>query len=72
MIYDFIIVGGEAIGLYLGLKLAQQGRHVLILEQKQTERGQGLFGTCLVTIFLIFSLKNGLINLLNENLMVLQ
>lgn len=36
MVYDFIIVGGEAIGLYLGLKLAQQGRRILILEQKPT------------------------------------
>lgn len=33
--YDLIVVGGETIGLYLGLQFLKKGYQVVILEQKE-------------------------------------
>ena len=35
--YDFIIIGGGSVGMYLAIKLREKGRNVLILEKKKNQ-----------------------------------
>ena len=53
--YDLIVVGGETIGLYLGLQFLKKGYQVVILEQKEQPGKRCVWVLCPLTFGFLFS-----------------